>query len=83
MTKLVRIPQRFYVDHFERDLPTPPVVKSTSLHYWIDLNHPATADLFDDAEFYSNEMDRGDHNCMMGIIRSAEATYNSIKSAMK
>ena len=83
MTKLVRIPQRFYIDHSERDLPTPPVVKSTSLHYWIDLNHPATADLLDDAEFYSNEMDQGYYNYMVGIIRSAEATHKAIKSAMK
>jgi hypothetical protein len=68
--ELVRIPKRFYQDHHERGLPTPEVIKSTALHYWIDLNDPATADLMDDANFYRLYMTGN-------LQRSAEATYNA------
>lgn len=52
--RMIRIPQRFLIDHEERDLPTPEVYKVTKRHFWIDLDDPAVAELLDDARFYSH-----------------------------
>jgi LPS sulfotransferase NodH len=80
--KLARIPRRFFDDHRERDLPTPEVVKSTSMHYWIDLEDPAVPELLSDAEFYRDEMVSGHAEInVFGLRRSADATYNAIKAA--
>lgn len=34
----VRIPRTFYVDHQERDLPTPVAIHEIVRHVWIDRN---------------------------------------------
>jgi len=81
--RLVRIPKRFYQDHVERDLPAPAVVKSTNLHYWIDLDDASIADLMSDAEFYKDEMTSGyADRTIFGLQRSAQATYDAIKEAI-
>jgi hypothetical protein len=51
---LVRIPQKFFVDHSERDLPTPTVVKETKSHFFIKRDDPAWAELVDDARHYAD-----------------------------
>ena len=35
---IARIPRRFYDDCVECDTLTPPVVKKTERHYWVDLS---------------------------------------------
>ena len=82
--KLTRIPKRFFDDHFERGLPTPPVVKSTSMHYWIDVTDPSVPDLLDDADFYRTEMTNGyAYGTGLGLQRSADATYNAIQKGLQ
>jgi len=82
--KLTRIPKRFFDDHFERGLPTPRVVKSTSMHYWIDVTDPSVPDLLDDADFYRTEMTNGyAFGTGLGLQRSAEATYQAIQNGLK
>ena len=51
----VRIPRRFYEDHEWRDLPTPPAVRGTVHHVWIDPSHPDTTELANDAAYYAHE----------------------------
>jgi hypothetical protein len=81
--KLVKIPKRFYQDHIERDLPAPQVVKSTSLHYWINIEDPALSEFLSDAEFYKDEMTSGyADRTTFGLQRSAQATYDAIKEAI-
>ena len=82
--KLVKIPKRFYQDHIERDLPAPKVVKSTSLHYWINIEDPALSEFLSDAEFYRDEMVSGHADrTVFGLQRSADATYKAIKAGME
>jgi hypothetical protein len=51
----LRIPTSFYHDHYERDLPTPPVIRHAGHHAIIDGDHPAVADLREDALYYSGK----------------------------
>jgi hypothetical protein len=37
-TKIVRVPRRFYDDCVDCGTRTPPVVKKTKRHYWVDLS---------------------------------------------
>lgn len=54
VSEFVRIPQKFFVDHSERDLPTPEIVKETKVHYYIKKDDPAWAELVDDARHYAD-----------------------------
>ena len=72
---LIRIPWKFYLDHFERGLPTPDDVKSTARHVWIDAADPALESLRADAEFYADQF--GPDNCP-AITASAKATLAAI-----
>jgi hypothetical protein len=54
MNMLIRIPLKFYRDHFERELPTPVPLKQTARYVWIDTNDPAFDELVDDAEHYAH-----------------------------
>ena len=51
----LRIPTTFYADHYERDLPTPPVIRYSGHHAIIDADHPDVASLRDDALYYSGK----------------------------
>ena len=53
---IIKIPQGFYNDHCERDLPTPEIVKSTKQHYWINTEDPNFAELISDARHYSDPL---------------------------
>jgi hypothetical protein len=55
MTDTVRIPRVFYIDHRERDLPTPIAIGETSRHVIIDRADPALSDLIDDARHYADK----------------------------
>lgn len=50
----IRLPVKFFRDHYERDLPTPSVVKETRSHVWVRSDDPAIADLRADAEHYGD-----------------------------
>lgn len=50
----IRIPRTFYVDHQERDLPTPVAIHEIVRHVWIDRNDPALPELIDDARHYAD-----------------------------
>jgi len=52
---IIQIPKGFYIDHFDRDLPAPPVIKETTRHYFIDTtddNEEDFKELCSDTEFY-------------------------------
>ncbi len=53
-TNIVRIPQRFFDDHFWRDLPTPEIVRQTKTHYFIKRDAPEWAELVSDAQHYAD-----------------------------
>lgn len=51
--KSIRIPQAFYVDHCERDLPAPQIDYRTKTHIYV-FDGDGMADLIADAEFYAD-----------------------------
>jgi hypothetical protein len=55
MTNTVRIPRVFYIDHRERDLPTPAAIGETSRYVVIDRADPALPELIDDARHYADK----------------------------
>jgi hypothetical protein len=79
MTRLVRIPMYFYIDHEERALDTPPEVKRTKRHVWIERDHPFVLELLSDANYYQDTLgfDRGCY----GLCRSARATFRAIENS--
>lgn len=50
----VRLPATFYDDHEERGLETPPAIRRTKQHVWIDSAHEHVSELVSDAEFYAD-----------------------------
>lgn len=82
MTVEINIPKAFLIDHSERDLPTPSVIKETKKHYRIRLDDPATAELLDDARHYASEaISAADFQHLLGIKSSARATVKAIEAA--
>tara|TARA_R100000315_G_scaffold61899_2_gene41543 strand:- start:466 stop:756 length:291 start_codon:yes stop_codon:yes gene_type:complete len=80
--RLIRIPQRFLIDHGDRDLPTPEVVKSTQNHFWIKADDPHLGELISDAKYYAEpyiEAKPGDY--VWGVVVSARATLKAIVKA--
>jgi hypothetical protein len=80
---LVRVPARFFQDHMERDLDTPKVVRETSRFVWIRRDDPATPELLNDAEYYSDPSGPriGDYREGIGLFNSAKATVKALKPA--
>lgn len=77
--KLVRLPNRFYDDHYDRSLPTPEEVRTTQRHVFVRVNDPALPHLLDDARYYAHPY--GPDNCSRGLIISAKATVQAIEKA--
>lgn len=78
VTTVIRIPTRFYDDHVDvGDLPAPPVLRATSRHYWIDLDHPDARELIDDAEFYLDS--HGPDLAPAGVVSGARGLLNAIR----
>ena len=80
MTKLYRIPQRYYIDHVECDCEAPPVVKETKQHYWISAEEgPELSELRSRAQYYVDMQGVGGFNgeCN-GLCASARATLKVI-----
>ena len=81
MTNLIKIPQRFYDDHKERDLESPEIVKETKTHYWIKADDPDIAELKSDAHYYYTMWNMGAFdNYLFGICMSAKATLKALQS---
>ena len=80
---LVRVPTRFFIDHKERDLPTPEVVKETKNHYWIRFDDPNIDELGSDAFFYAfPHIDgAGPGQSYWGLTCSARATVKALAKA--
>ena len=72
---IIRIPTTFLVDHDERALPTPAVLRATRAHAWIDTADPAFAELRADAEFYGGACPGTDDARM---TRAARALLDAI-----
>lgn len=73
---LIAIPQAFYDDHRERNLPSPAIVRTTARHYWIDTTDPQIAELLDDAAYYA---DPWGPDAGIGLRSSARATAAAIR----
>lgn len=69
--KWVRIPIRFFEDHYARALPTPEVQHSTKTYYWIKKSDPAIGELIDDARHYADKT--GGPDCGPNLRPSALA----------
>ena len=83
MEKLIKIPKRFYDDHYERDLESPLIVKETKTHYWISADDEHLNELYTDAEFYSAPyVDARPGDYLWGIVVSARATVKAIEKAV-
>ena len=75
----VRIPRTFYDDHQWRDLPTPPPMRETKRHVWIDPEHPDTPELVSDASYYADPY--GPET--PGLRRAARATLDALPLFVK
>ena len=78
---LIRLPWKFYLDHFERGLPTPDDVKSTKAHVFIRADDPHIESLRADAEFYCDRF--GPDLISTALRNSARATLQAINEATK
>ena len=81
MSRLIRIPTRFFDDHVERNLPAPRVVRVTGNHYFIEgAPSDELNELLDDAQHYA-EPGLFPEPEMLGIVASARATARAIEKA--
>ena len=78
--KFIRISKKFFDDHFERELPTPEICKSTKSHYWISANDPYLLELLNDAKYYVSAQ-QGMDSIYSGLCASARATCKAIELA--
>lgn len=74
---LIRVPRVFLVDHVERDLPTPEIVRSTKSHYYIRSDDPNLAELVSDAEHYA---DKTATDCEPWLRSAAKALLNALEA---
>lgn len=75
---MIRLPKLFFDDHWERELPTPVIIKETARHYFVSADDPAIPELLDDAEYYTDPYGPD----APWLKRSALATANAIRSAL-
>lgn len=80
MQATIKIPDRFYIDHMERSLPTPEDVGSFKNHALIRADDPALWELLSDAEHYAHPS--GPDAAPRGVIASAKATVKAIRNAV-
>jgi hypothetical protein len=82
MTKLIKLPKAFFIDHKERDLDTPKIAKETKANIWVSAEDPYLAELKSDAAYYSDMADMGAWDkYLFGLVRSAKATLKAIEEA--
>lgn len=78
---IIRIPWKFALDHSERDLDTPEVVRETRSHWFIRADDPALPELLNDAEFYADPWGP-DAEWLGGLKASARATIRAIRDVI-
>lgn len=72
-----KITKRFYIDHVERELPSPDIIRETKRHLYIDATeNEKMAELRGDAEFYAEPYVDG----CLGLVSSARALLKVIGS---
>ena len=77
---LIRIPERFYTDHLERDLDTPEDIGDNARYAVVRSDDPALAELLNDAEFYAHPF--GPDAGPKGVTMSAKATVRAIRDVI-
>lgn len=77
----ITIPQRFYDDHVERDLPAGDEVCRNRSGVTVSVDDGELAELLDDAKYYAGKY--GPENISMGLKSSARATVQRIRSYMQ
>lgn len=78
--KTVKVRARFYIDHQERDLPSPAIIKNLGSKYVVSLDDPDLPELLSDAEFYASK--NGPDLLPPGLKASARATAKAIREAL-
>lgn len=76
---LIKLPKVFFVDHRERDLDTPVVVKETARYYFVSKSDQALSELLDDARHYASQ--NGPDVIFAGLKSSAKATVKALTEA--
>ena len=76
----IRIPERFYTDHLDRDLDTPEDIGDNARYAVVRSDDPALAELLNDAEFYSHPF--GPDAGPKGVTMSAKATVRAIRDVI-
>ena len=80
--KQVKVPQRFYLDHVNRDLPAGKIVKTSGKHFIIEVDQATFDELLNDAQFYADasyvieQMGRE----YIGLVRSAQSTVRALQA---
>lgn len=72
---VVSIPKKFYDDHADRELPSPPVISETARHYRIDPAHPDLEELVSDAQHYAGD----GTDAEQWIVAAARALLEALK----
>jgi hypothetical protein len=80
MSQTIKIPDRFYIDHMERALPTPEDVGTFKNHALIRADDPCIRELLSDAEHYAHPS--GPDAAPRGVIASAKATVRAIRNVI-
>lgn len=80
MQQKIRFGVRFYVDHEERELPTPTDVGKSRSQVTVLSDDPHLGELLSDAEYYASTW--GPDLCPPGIIASAKATVRAIRDVI-
>jgi hypothetical protein len=80
MSAKIKIPDRFYIDHMERALPTPEDVGNFKNHALVMADDPALWELLSDAEHYAHPS--GPDAAPRGVIASAKATVRAIRNVI-
>lgn len=78
--KMIRIPDRFYVDRMERALPLPEDLGKCRTHAIVSADDPNLWKLLSDAEYYAHPS--GPDACGRGLIMSAKATVRAIRNVI-
>lgn len=76
----IRIPERFYTDHLERDLDTPEDIGDNARYAVVRSDDPALAELLNDAEHYAHPS--GPDAAPAGVVASAKATVRAIRDVI-
>lgn len=74
---VIKLPQRFYDDHRDRDLPSGAEVRRTKSHVNVDVTVGELAEIRSDAQHYvdiGHQLDRE----YLGLVSSARATLRAI-----